>query len=279
MTLGYRLYLFLGILGLLLLGAWVQPSTASGSIPMNVIPMASVPRDGHGFARWAVEVVFVNKAPVGQMNIEIIYLDNSGAQAAYYGESYDITCIEQGNLTYSMPNTAYFDGNGSYILCDLYDMEATVAAITGGALQMAPSSQQAEIITKVDASPVYNAKTDNPIFYTDAGFSYSLPNTSVKNQAQMRLDFDLTGQHVVSEEFPLSGMDTHAAEVFDAKLSSELTRFENSSLFQKTATPVDMQLLSNTSNLTIGANLQTGEYFEGEMRALFIDPRVFVRCC
>ena len=271
-----KIVIFCGAFGLLLLGILVMPASAS-TTPQNLV---TIPWNySSGWAMWAVEVDFIGERPNGRMLIQVGYTDPSGQDILVHDQWYTIPCIEVGKIEYKNGATAVFDGNGSYVHCQMYDMMDTVAALTNGGLQLAPFGLQSEILAKVSASPKYVAKKNNPIFYSDAGFSYSLPNTVQSDTAYMHLDFEYSGSNVSSDVFKLVGMDGHSARVLAAGVISGRTKFENSGISQVVTKPLTPVLSSRTSDLIIGANPMTGEYFSGEMSNIMVDPKIFPACC
>lgn len=265
------------VFGLLLFGLFVMPASASTTPPNHIIIPWNYPG---GWAMWAVEVDFIGERPNGRMLIQIGYTDqSSGNEILVHHQWYEIPCYEVGKIEYKNGTIAVFNGKGSYIHCEMFDMLDTVAAITEGGLQLQPFGVQSEIIVKVSAAPKYVANKSNPIFYSDAGFSYSLPNTHISDIAYMHLDFEHSGSNVSSDSFKLRGMDGHSARVIGSNIISGRTKFENSLLSQVVTKPLTLTLSSKTSDLYIGANPRTGEYFSGEMEHFFVDPLIFPACC
>ncbi|MEM7800142.1 MAG: hypothetical protein AAF633_13195 [Chloroflexota bacterium] len=278
---GKGAYLCVGVLVTCWLTLFASPAVASTVPgPGELVQIEWKYPSTNSWGVWAAEVDFYGNQPNGRMLIELGHYDVNGDPIIDYSEWYRLDCIEVGRVTYHTQNVATFDGNGSYVHCELFDFIDTVAAITSGGLQLNPHASQTQILAKATANPKYNGKSTNPILYTDAGYALSIPSAGQENTVYLQADLPLIGKSIQSDMFiKTHKMDNHRVEINDQVYSSGLTYFENSEITDVAPSPKNLVISGHTTTLEVGANTTVGDYFKGDIEAVFFDPFVIGRCC
>lgn len=223
---------------------------------------------GDQWARWFIEVAFDNNEPVAKMTVEIGHETRTGTLVVDISETYALECQENGSLNIS-GKVAEFDGS-TYLECEMPDFQEIVLKQTGGRMKLpdACTCKQADGVADFD----FDGPSQNPLFYTP-NLQFSAPTNATGSAVQYELN--ISGAVAVSEQFMNTGQMQFGGGAFVKSGNGYAPEFHVDAL-QLASTPPYLagllELPTNETKFFVGFNPDTGEFLQGKLGYLYMDP-------
>lgn len=229
---------------------------------------------GQTWAKWKIQVNFQNNAINPKLVVQIGHTTASGKKVIDQEEDFAISCATVGNPVVQN-NKATFDGS-SYYECDVPSIQQKVSEMSSGALVI-PDSCDAKrpyltgVVTLED-HPIQPTNS-NPLFYRD-DITFELPLDVTTGQAQLSTSFD--GAAAISDNFVAGGISHTVTAIYNKSGGAPYTpvfTVDTNSYGSSPATlsqPIYLSTLEST--IYFGYSPATGEYFEGILDFLIVDP-------
>jgi hypothetical protein len=226
------------------------------------------------WARWEIVTAFPNNQMDTDLVIQVGHTTQAGKQVVEQEQTFAVTCQTVGNPVIQN-DKATFDGN-DYFSCAVPSIKDNVATMTGGTLiisDLCPAKRP--YLTgslSLDNTP-FNPNSDNPLFYR-SDIQLNIPLNEATLQANLFTNFDqadvssssfasLAGGHSITAVYNRTYGNTYAPAF----------TVDNLSLSAAPATVTGPFYLSNlASTVYIGYSPTLGEFYEGSLTTLLVDP-------
>lgn len=232
-------------------------------------PLTAQAAPGDQWARWFVEVVFDDTQPLARMTIEVGHETRFGNLQIDISETYPLECEENGSLHIS-GNVASFDGSG-YLECEMPNFQEKVYSLSGGEVEIADSC----ICKRADGLVNFtfdSAVSQNPFFYMP-DLQFSAPTNAYGSMIQYQLL--VSGEIAESEPFMNTGQMQFGGGAFVQSGNGYAPEFEVGGLelgSNPEYIPVTLEVPTNQTKFFIGFNPDTGEFLQGKLGYLYMDP-------
>ncbi|MBK8900705.1 MAG: hypothetical protein IPM53_05975 [Anaerolineaceae bacterium] len=220
------------------------------------------------WARWFIELEFVNNKPAATMTVEIGHDTRLGQRVVEIQETYELACRETGTLNITN-NVAEFDGN-SYLTCEMPVFQDLVGTLTSGKLKIDRTCECK--LANGQAHFAFSASSENPFFYLE-GLQFAAPNPPTGPNVQYALT--VAGVTAVSEVFaPTKQIQQGGGEFVQSGPGYEIRFQVNGTVLGGSPSSISGQLEVPTdqNQFYIGFNPDSGEILQGRLEYLFIDP-------
>lgn len=229
---------------------------------------------GQTWAKWKIQVNFQNNVINPRLVVQIGHTTVSGVKVIDQEGNFWIPCSVVGNPIVQN-NKAIFNGS-SYYQCVVPSIQLKVSEMTGGAM-IIPDSCDAKRpyltgILSLEDNPIQPA-ANNPLFYRE-DISFNLPLDTATGQAQLVTSFD---QATAESNSFVVGISNHTVTaVYNKTPGSPYTPAFTVDTVSYTSTPATISqpifLSTLESTVYFGYSPATGEYFEGILNSLVVDP-------
>lgn len=220
------------------------------------------------WARWFIELEFVNNKPVATMTVEVGRDTPQGQRTVDIQETYELICTETGTLNITH-NVAEFDGH-SYLTCEMPIFQDLVGTLTEGKLKI--DSTCTCKLANGEADFAFSGSSGNPFFYME-GLQFAAPKPPIGPNAQYALTVD--GVTAVSELFtPNKQIQQGGGEFVQSGKGYEIRfQVDGTALASSPASIVgQLEVPTNQNQFYIGFNPDSGEILQGSLAYLFVDP-------
>lgn len=220
------------------------------------------------WARWFIELEFVNNQPLATMTVEIGRDTWRGQRVVDIQKSYELICQESGTIPISN-NVAEFDGK-SYLTCEMPVFQDLVATLTDGKLKIDRTCECK--LANGEANFAFAASSENPFFYME-GLQFAAPKPPAGPNAQYAMTVE--GVTAVSEVFSPNQQIQQGGGEFVQNGNGYEVRFQvdgtglaslPGSIAGRLEVPTDQ------NQFYIGFNPDSGERLQGKLSYLFVDP-------
>lgn len=231
-------------------------------------PLTAQAATGDQWARWFIEVAFENDEPIAKMTVEIGHEARSGQLEIDISKTYSLICQDNGSL-HIAGTVAEFDGS-AYLTCEMPDFQRIVSKLTDGKLEIADTCtcKLADGLANVD----FDSPAQNPLFYTPS-LQFSAPTNAYGNAVQYELN--VGGKVAVSEAFMNTGQMQFGGGAFVKNGNGYAPEFHVNGLDLASDPPYIAGLVkvpTNEKEFIIGFNPDTGEFLQGKLSYLYMDP-------
>ena len=231
-------------------------------------PLTAQAAPSDQWARWFIEVAFENDKPNVKMTVEIGHETRSGQPIIDISETYPINCQDHGSLRIA-GSVAAFDGK-SFLACEMPNFQELVHKLTEGKLIIEDTCtcKLADGLANVD----FDSPSENPLFYMPS-LQFSAPTGAYGNVVQYELN--VAGAVAISEEFTNTGKMQFGGGAFIKNGNGYAPEFEVDGLSLASNPPYITGLVkvpTNEKEFFVGFNPDTGEYLNGMMDYLYLDP-------
>ncbi len=255
---GTRLVVLMAILCGLTLFLGVQ---AAGAAPIH-------------WARWWTDTSFPGNVMDTDLVIQIGYTTQNGQNVITQQQSFNVTCTAVGSPVIQA-GKATFNGS-SYFSCALPNIKDLVLSMTNGGLQIGntcPAKRPALTgVLSIDGTPI-DPTSDNPLFYR-SDIQFSLPLNVATQRARLSTAFGGIG--AISNGFVITGGDQSVTAAYVKTVANTYAPTFTVDSLTLTSTPATVNgpfTLSNLeSTIYFGYSPVTGDYFEGTLTSLLVDP-------
>jgi hypothetical protein len=231
-----------------------------------------VAASGSPWVRWKINLDFPNDKLAAELTIQRGYTTQSGKNIVDEEETFPIPCLAQGTPII-INGQAIFDGNSNY-QCDVPSIREEVRNTWGEIIPDACTSKLPYVIGKVsiEGNPI-DANPQNPVFYRD-DIRFGIPLNVSTQRASLMVRF---GQDaVVSNNFAINPASHIVAAFFSPTSPTSFDPIFVVDGNYLNATPATINqpvVISNlASTVYFGYSPVSGEYFEGTLGPLEVDP-------
>lgn len=226
------------------------------------------------WARWKIDTTFPTNTINTQLVIQVGHTNQAGQPIVDQQQSFAVTCTPVGNPIVQN-GKATFNGS-SYYSCAVPSIKEKVAVMTNGTMIL-PDSCQAKrpLLTgnlSVDGSPI-DPTSKNSLFFRD-DIQINIPLDVGLQQAQLQTAF--AQGEALSASFPITAAGHVVTAVYDKTGPNSYAPLFTVDSLSLASTPLLLSgpfMLSNlASTVTIGYSPDTGDYFEGTLTSLMVDP-------
>jgi hypothetical protein len=234
-------------------------------------PAAAVPQR---WARWKIETAFPNNQMETVLGIQVGHTTQSGQQIVDQQQSFAVPCTAVGNPVIQN-NKVTLDGN-DYFSCAVPSIKDNVALMTNGTLiipDTCPAKRPYLTGTlSLDNTPI-NPNTDNPLFYR-SDIQLNIPLNEATQQAKLVTTFAQAA--ATSGNFTSLPAGHSIMAVYNRTQSNIFAPAFTVNTLSLTSTPATVTgpfILSNlASTVYIGYSPTLGEFYEGTLTTLLVDP-------
>ncbi len=227
---------------------------------------------GSPWVRWRINLDFPNDQLDAQLIIQRGHTTPAGNQIIDAEESFPISCQPKGNPTIKN-GEAYFDG-GSYYECDVPSIKEKAMLLWQINIPDTAPSRRPYIAGQItiEGNPI-NPNSNNPVFYRE-DIQFKTPIDVTTQKATMAMRF---GQASAESGAFIINPAGHEFLAYLARSSptafSPFFAVDGNSLSATPSTITDSRIVSNlASTVYFGYSPVTGEYFEGSLGPLEVDP-------
>lgn len=240
----------------IMMGVWVNPAGAS------------VTR----WATWQVDMDFAGNKINGSLTVTLAH-DGGYGTVVDDEMTVNLVCRKSGAVPI-IAEEAIFDGNG-YIWCDMPNLGNIVDEMSEGSMQLAGAGEAKNpwAMAEVALSPgesLYGS--NNPLYYQEA-LQFDLPMNHSGTSMEMHLA--VAGYEIMSMPFTVGGMQDLYAGWHEFMPSTYQPEFSVNGGALGSVSPAfggSVTMPVPGDEIYIGYSPATGEYFEGVLTALSVDP-------
>lgn len=226
------------------------------------------------WAKWKMNFAFPSNQMEAILTVQVGHTTTSGTKIIDQEKEYMATCQIVGNVTVQNEE-ATFGGSG-YYACAVPSIRAKVAEMTQGTLIIPNScdSKRPYVIADlaIDGSPV-NAGSDNPLFHRD-DITFNLPLDVNTQEAQLLSEFAQADAE--SSSFSVNGSSQTLSVLYNRVGQNQYAPSFTADSTSLTATPAlvngPIPLSTQASTVYVGYSPTSGDYFEGSLADLEVDP-------
>lgn len=236
------------------------------------------------WARWEVDITFPKNSVAADLTIHIGHTDKWGNEVIDLSETFPLECKQKGYVEIRN-DVAMFDGK-SYLMCNMPSIATKVYEMSKGALTIpatcACKQPWVSSAFTLNDTPI-STNGRNPIFYRavpnyldDIVFGADLDVASVPLYAQTSVAFAQRSSRSAPFKVQSSGHDMLA--LFN-RVSTNPVQFAPAFTVDSIPYPASpalitgkLELASAASTVYIGYSPQTGDFFEGTMKHILVDP-------
>jgi len=221
------------------------------------------------WVRWKIDLTFPNDKPKTELIIQKWHTTTNGQHVLDAEKSFPIFC--GGNLPIEN-GKAIFDGK-SYYVCNVPSIQELVWQTWQLSIPDTCSSKRPYVMGQVtiEASPT-DPNPENPIFYRE-DIQFNVPLDKATQQAALDMTFDQATAESGTFAINPAGHDFTAYIARSGPSFSPFFVVDGNSLSAIPAVITQSRILSNLeSTIYFGYSPVSGEYFEGALGPIEVDP-------
>lgn len=253
------------VLALLMVVGGLRPQPAAAQAQPN-------------FAIWIVDLIFPNNTPEATLTVKLGTFTPTGP-VILQTQAEKLNCQTIGNLAINN-GTAIFTGS-EFVRCRQPNINQIVLDMTNGGFSIPPSCEAKKpfVLAWAAVDPLAPAATLLPLYHhqPDGGSTDMVHAVRLNLSGNVRQGFQVAGEGAFSSAFsPSGGLDRFGARFRQINQSIFYqTDFKaNGTVLSSNPAVVQGPLPLSTGPAVIhyGYNPDTGEYFQGALRAHRVDP-------
>ena len=223
------------------------------------------------WVRWKIDLTYPNDKPDAQLIIQKWHMTTSGQHILDDEKSFALSCHTVGSPTVHNGELS-LDGN-SYVTCDVPSIQEKAWQSWHMSIPDSCNSKRPYITGKftIEGSP-NDSTPDNPIFYRD-DIQLDAPLDITLQQAALDMAFGQAAAESGAFTIKPAGHDFTAQFIRSGATYNPLFVVDGNTLSATPATITQPAILSTLeSTIYLGYSPVSGEYFEGTIGPLEIDP-------
>jgi hypothetical protein len=254
---------------------WFLSSTILVSMIGLLLATQSAAASISRWAIWKIDVTFPNNKIQTDLIISLGHTTQSGQKVIDYVETFPVSCQAAGNPVLSN-DQATFDGS-SYYECAVPNIRSLVYQMPGHLIIPATCDAKRPYVhgtVTIEGNPT-QINPDNPLYYRD-DIQASLPFNTGTQKAE--IDVAFANEEAISDVFTPTTDNVITAIYLKASPGSNtyVPTFvlDGTTTLASTPTTITAPIFLSTldSTIYIGYSPTTGNYFEGSLGDLQVDP-------